>query len=240
MNINNKINELFNRLEIVLLNDNNVFNCQQYSDILSISREIISYFGLPAYIKFEHEFIEFAYGTDYTKASASKIIDILTAVATQYLSESNTKSSEISDIFRFVLMGQVGDNCSETHNTVEEDDNILSLSLENAWQAIKAKREWESHLKNTGDKPTPIESDKVKDYVIKYLYLPLTDQEFLNIETGFGLRWNYSYGQIVGDNDLKRTVDQYLISIESPMDRRKMKKVVDLILEYLEEIGEWT
>lgn len=44
---------------------------------------------------------------------------------------------------------------------------------------------------------------------------------------------------MVGDNDLKRTVDQYLICIESPMDRGKMKKVVDLILEYLEEIGEW-
>ena len=240
MNISNRINELFNQFEIALLNDQNVFNCIQYSDILNVSREIISFFGLPADIKFEHEFIEFAYGTDYTETSGQRIIEILTAVATQYLSESNTSASKVSDIFRFVLMGQVGDNCSETHNTVEEDDNILSQSLENAWQTIKSKREWENHLYSTGEKPKPIESEKVKDYVIKHLYLPMTAQEFTDIETGFGLRWNYSYGQMVGDNDLKRTVDQYLISIESPMDRRKMKKVVDLILEYLEEIGEWS
>ena len=120
--------------------------------------------------------------------------------------------------------------CNEKHNTAEEDDNILSKSLANAWQSIKAKREWENHLHSTDETPKPIDSNQVKDYVIKHLYQPLTDQEFTDVESGFCLRWNYSYGQMVGDGDLKRTVDQYLISIESCMDRGKMKKVVDLIL----------
>jgi hypothetical protein len=75
--------------------------------------------------------------------------------------------------------------------------------------------------------------------VVKHLYLPLSDKEFADIETGFRIRWNYSTGQMMGDGDFARAVDQYLTEIESPMDREKMKKVVDLILEYLEEIGQW-
>jgi len=105
---------------------------------------------------------------------------------------------------------------------------------------ILEKRELEKQHQFTGAIPKKINAEEVKSYVARYLYLPLTDQEFADIGTGFCLRWNYSFGQTLDGNDIKKAADQYLISIESPMDRGKMKKVVDLILEYLEEIGEWS
>ncbi len=76
-------------------------------------------------------------------------------------------------------------------------------------------------------------------YVKRGILLPLSEQEFNYIENGFRLRWNYSSGQMIGDGDLKRAVSQYLVAIDYHMDQRKMKKVVDLILEYLEWIGQW-
>lgn len=192
MKINYKIKELFELFEIVLLNDKDVLNCPQYSEISNISRDILSFFGFPPDNIIQRDFIQFAYGTNYTDASATRIVEVLTEVATKYLSESNTSHNSASDIFNRVVTGYIGNNHNETNNNTEEDDSILTMALENAWQAIKAKRDWENLLKSSGAEPTPIESDSVKDYVIKHLYLPLTDQEFSNIETGFCLRWNYS------------------------------------------------
>jgi len=85
----------------------------------------------------------------------------------------------------------------------------------------------------------PIDSQEVFEYVKQRLYLPLSHKEFLNIETGFRLRWNYSKGKMVGDGDFKLAVAQYLTSIEYQMDLKKMRRIVDLILEYLEWIGQW-
>lgn len=85
----------------------------------------------------------------------------------------------------------------------------------------------------------PILISEMLEYVKKNLLLPLSDEEFDNIETGFRLRWNYSTGQMVGDEDFIRSVDQYLISIDFPVVREKMAKVVDMILEYLQEIDQW-
>jgi predicted nucleic-acid-binding protein len=85
----------------------------------------------------------------------------------------------------------------------------------------------------------PIVMEEVRDYLHLHLDFVLTEKDFQDIETGFRLRWNYSTDQIIGDGDFKRSVDSYLTSVESPMDREKMRKVVDRILEYLEIIGQW-
>jgi len=85
----------------------------------------------------------------------------------------------------------------------------------------------------------PIVPHEVFEYVKKNLLLPLDETEFSQIEIGIRILWNYSLAESIGDWDFKRSVDQYLTSIESPMDRSKMVKIVDLILEYLEEIGQW-
>jgi hypothetical protein len=85
----------------------------------------------------------------------------------------------------------------------------------------------------------PIVPHEVFEYVQKNLLLPLDETEFSQIEIGIRILWNYSLAESIGDWDFKRSVDQYLTSIESPMDRGKMVKIVDLVLEYLEEIGQW-
>jgi hypothetical protein len=85
----------------------------------------------------------------------------------------------------------------------------------------------------------PIDTGEMFEYVKKNLLLPLDPTEFHHIETGFRLLWNRSGGQLIGDWDFQRSVDQYLTSIEYQVDRNRMIKIVDLILEYLEEIGQW-
>ena len=86
----------------------------------------------------------------------------------------------------------------------------------------------------------PIDSQDAFKYVSQKLFLPLSEEEFLHIETGFRLRWNYATGKMVGDGDFKLAVAQYLTSIDYQMDLKKMRKVVDLVLEYLEWIGQWS
>jgi hypothetical protein len=51
--------------------------------------------------------------------------------------------------------------------------------------------------------------------------------------------WNYSKKDVLVSTDFIRAVDHYLSSMEVPYDRGKMVKVVDLILEYLDELGYW-
>lgn len=85
----------------------------------------------------------------------------------------------------------------------------------------------------------PIVPSEVWEYVEKHISEPLSDKEWIDIQTGFRLLWNYSFGQSVGSDDFKHTVDLYLTSIDNPMDRETMAMVVDKILEYLELIGQY-
>jgi len=85
----------------------------------------------------------------------------------------------------------------------------------------------------------PVVIDEMKKYVTSHLNFRLTDKEFNDIENGFRIRWIFSSGQIVDNNGFKRSVDFYLTSVENPMNRKEMNKVVDLILEYLEIIGQY-
>jgi len=123
----------------------------------------------------------------------------------------------------------------------DEDDAILNRALEK-W---RERRNMEESQKTKPikveiiNKPQVIANRKCFEYVKSHIYLPLNEPEFCNIETGFRLIWDYAEGQMLGDYDCRRAVDQYLTSIESSIDREKMAKVVDLMLEYQTEIGEW-
>jgi len=121
------------------------------------------------------------------------------------------------------------------------DDEILDRAMEKAWLKIKNMENPEKNRikeRSAYDEPVATNNECYK-YVKNHIYLPLDEREFVDIETGFRILWNHAKGQMLGDYDFKRSVDQYLTTIESPIDREKMKKVVDLILEYMEEIGEW-
>jgi len=85
----------------------------------------------------------------------------------------------------------------------------------------------------------PVSSEDAFEYVRQRISLPLSGDEFYHIETGFTLRWNYSSNRMIPGGEYKQAVDHYLTSIESPMDRKKMAQAVDLLLEYLELIGQW-
>ena len=87
--------------------------------------------------------------------------------------------------------------------------------------------------------PRIMEPEIVKQYLEDNLDFQISDLEFQDIEIGFRLFWKYGNPQHSGDIDFQNSVNAYLTSIESTMDREKMGKVVDSILEYLQEIRLW-
>jgi len=108
---------------------------------------------------------------------------------------------------------------------------ILSLPINQQQKLIRL------YVPDIFNSSEPIVSEDVFEYVTRKLLLPLSQEEFINIEIGFRLHWNYSSRHEV--DDFKFVAAQYLTTMENPMDRKKMEKVIDLILEYLEEIGQW-
>ena len=125
--------------------------------------------------------------------------------------------------------------CEEI-NIDEVEDEYFSKAIENALNeinALEATEEFEMGCKCCNH---TVFVRGIKKYVLEHLNLPLTDGEFNDIETGFRIRWNYSTGQMVSDKEFEKAVDQYLASIESSIDRNKMKRVVGLILEYMEQM----
>lgn len=80
---------------------------------------------------------------------------------------------------------------------------------------------------------------EMRAYVMNNILIPLADEEFTQIELGFRLMWNHSTGKIIGEGDFERWVNQYLMSIEFHIEQRKVDRVIELILEYMEEIGRW-
>jgi len=87
--------------------------------------------------------------------------------------------------------------------------------------------------------PRPIISDEVFQYVQNRLPFPLSEDEIVDIENGFVLRWNFSEDQLVGDGDFKLAVENYLARINRTYDQKIIWRVVDLMLEYLQRIGQW-
>lgn len=85
--------------------------------------------------------------------------------------------------------------------------------------------------------PEEVVSAEMYEYVATNLLVPLSKEEFNNIETGLRLQFTYSKAQEA--YEYKLAVGQYLTSIENPLDRKKADRVVELALEYLEGIGQW-
>lgn len=85
----------------------------------------------------------------------------------------------------------------------------------------------------------PIVSKEVWGYVRSHYDQQLGHHEFVQIENGIRLMWNYSRKEMLVNTDFVRAADQYLSSMEIPYDRTKMIKVIDLVLEYLAELGYW-
>jgi len=74
MKINYKINELFNLLAVVFLNDNDLINTPKYPEINKVSRELISLYGLPEDENFLKDFIAYAYEPDINQEPLNDLL----------------------------------------------------------------------------------------------------------------------------------------------------------------------
>ncbi len=83
-------------------------------------------------------------------------------------------------------------------------------------------------------------------YVALRKAAPLDIKDFYYIEEGFRDKWNTHTGNLIGDGDFKNHVYRY---IERAMETGLIKDVipqpsvdecVDLILDYMSSIGEWS
>jgi len=88
--------------------------------------------------------------------------------------------------------------------------------------------------------PRSIISDEVFKYVLDRLPYPLAEDEIVDIESGFILLWNQLEGKPAMESDFTRAVRHYLVSIDRVFDKQVVEKVVRLMLEYLNTIGQWT
>lgn len=139
--------------------------------------------------------------------------------------------SEIQSAFR--------DLKNEEINIDELDDQVFNRSIEAALNEINEIEEQEEREGICNCRNHTVFVREIKNYVMRHCDQPITDREFDDIETGFRLRWNYSTGQKVANDVFIHAVEQYLVAIESPIDRQRMNMVVDLILEYMEKMEEW-
>ena len=208
--------------------------------IMELLRELNDTFDLPL-VNLEEILMDFVCHAELSDVIINETLVILADAAAVCKTQSKLEEKNGDDGTRSEDRSHSHKIQCEEIDLEDGDDEILNRSLEKAMQKINELKKPEANepVKNVINKPPVIANRECYEYVKNHIYVPLDEREFGDIETGFRLIWNHSEGQMLGDNDFKRSVDQYLTSIESPMDRGKMEKVVDLILEYQQEIGEW-
>jgi agmatine deiminase len=83
--------------------------------------------------------------------------------------------------------------------------------------------------------------DDQKKYVYSKLDFYLSTYDYELMEGGFAQIWNDNNGAIIGDGDLKNLMYKFLepIVYENPIPQSTVDRTVDLILEYLESIGQY-
>lgn len=186
--------------------------------ITEISRDLLEHYKLPEGKGFERIFMDL-----------SGMIELPDGL----IDSVRQKLSSASAAFRSGLIANF-DQCKSYYPGLSREE----------FSAFFGQREDDSNPGNDSDhssplNPRPIISEEVFRYVQDRLPFPLSEEEIVEIENGFVLRWNYSEGQRMGDLDMKLAVEHYLTSQEKYYDKKLVEKVVDLMLEYLELIGQW-
>jgi hypothetical protein len=82
---------------------------------------------------------------------------------------------------------------------------------------------------------------RLNDYVVWSISKPISDFHLDIIEEGFLDKWNSSTGKIIGDGDMKNYVYHYLesLKLDDYPSQAIVDEAVDLMLEYMEKIGQW-
>lgn len=207
--------------------------------IMELLRELNDTFDLPL-VNLEEILMDFVGHAELSDVIINETLVILADAAAVCKTQSKLEEKNGHDVTRSEDRSHSHKIQCEEIDLEEGDDEILDRVMERAWQKTKDMKEPDNTqpVEKSTDEPTAINRE-CYEYVKSRIYLPLEEREFADCETGFRLIWNHAKGQMLGDYDFKRAVDQYVASIESPIDREKMAKVVDLILEYMNEIGEW-
>ncbi|MCX6244633.1 MAG: hypothetical protein NTU98_07995 [Bacteroidetes bacterium] len=222
-----RIKQLYFLLESVAIKGIPVSKSSHYTEILKLTREILETFGMSRIKKYESLLIQYIYNSEYTE---NFMDDVLI-----YLSKMADKT----------LTGDIGDFLPSKNSSlpaIEDELNDIDpkefeREAEAEWQEIEEQRE--KRMTALRSLPRTVEPDAVKQYITTHLDIAIADKELKDILTGFQLFWKYSNPQQAGDLNFQWAVDQYLTSVDSPQDRKKVEKVVDSILEYLQEVRLW-
>lgn len=221
-----QIKHLYFLLESVAIKGIPIPRSKHYPEIIKTSRKILETFGIPRNNKYEALLIQYIYNSEFSDHLMDDVLAYLTKMVNKEL------SGDVDDF----IPSKGNDLQKEEVNLADYEDNSESeFDLE--WKEIEEQRE--RKMKALQSLPRTVEPEAVRLFLAENLEFPLSDKELENILTGFQLFWKYSNPQKAGDLNFRWAVDQYLTSIESPMDRKKMEKVVDSILEYLQEIRLW-
>lgn len=104
---------------------------------------------------------------------------------------------------------------------------------------------WNILIETTGNfnklpKKIPEHQEQLK-FVYKNLDFYLSTSDYLLLAEGFEIAWENSTGKIMGDGDFKNSVYEFLEKeIDfNPIPQYIVDRVIDLILEYLESIGQY-
>ena len=222
-----RIKQLYFLLESVAIKGIPISKSSHYSEILKLTRQILETFGISRINKYESLLIQFVFNAEYTEHFTDDVLI--------YLSKMADKK----------LTGDIGDFLPSKNKSlpaVEDELNDIDpeefeRDAEAEWQEIEEQRE--KRMTALRSLPRTVEPDAVKQYITANLKVTISDKELEDILTGFQLFWKYSNPQQAGDLNFQWAVDQYLTSIDSPQDRKKVEKVVDSILEYLQEVRLW-
>ena len=97
------------------------------------------------------------------------------------------------------------------------------------------------HSRFKTDDASFYEKITLNDYVFWRIGREISDFHLDLIEIGFLDKWNSSTGMYLGDGDMKNHVYHYLesMNLEEYPPQELVDEVVDLMLDFMEKIGEW-
>jgi hypothetical protein len=222
-----RLKQLYFLLESVARKAIPISHSHHYPEIIKITRQILESCGISRIKKYESLLIQYVYNAEYTEHFMDDVLNYLINMAEKKL------TGEIEDF----LPSKPGEHQDDGDDPTDESDDDIFSEEEKEWLELEEQRA--KRFKALQSLPQVMEPVIVKQYLEDHLDFQISDQEFENIEAGFRLRWKYANPQHSGDLDFQNAVNGYLTSIESTMDREKMGKVVDTILEYLQEVRLW-
>jgi len=222
-----RLKQLYFLLESVARKAIPISRSKHYPEIIEVTRQILETCGISRIEKYETLLIQYVYNAEYTEHFMDDVINYLINMAEKKL------TGEIEDF----LPSKPDEHQDEEDELTDESEEDFFDEEEKEWLELEEQRA--KRFRALQSMPRVMEPEIVKQYLEDNLDFPISDQEFKDIEIGFRLFWKYGNPQRSGDIDFQNAVIAYLTSIESTMDHKKVREIVDSILEYLQEVRLW-